>query len=139
MIYGGIFERYPNFPFVVPHTGGALLTVLERLDNGYKLFPDCRKHISRLPSDYARRLFYDTCSFYGPALMMAHQILGPQQLMWGSDDPFISADTAHVDTLALSDADKTLILGKNAARVFTIDGVAACATKRNCGGGDLLP
>lgn len=120
MIYAGIFERYPNFPFVVPHTGGSLLMLLERLDNGYRLFPDCRKHISRLPSEYARQLYYDTCSFYAPALMLAHQTMGPQRLLWGSDDPYIGADTAHVDNLPISHADKQLILGGNAARLFGI-------------------
>jgi len=26
MIYGGVFERYPDFPYIMGHTGGALLT-----------------------------------------------------------------------------------------------------------------
>ncbi len=120
MIYAGIFERYPNFPFIVPHTGGSLLMLLERLDNGYRLFPDCREHISRLPSEYARQLYYDTCSFYEPALMLAHQTMGAQRLLWGSDDPYIGADTTHVDNLPISDHDKQLILGGNAARLFGI-------------------
>lgn len=120
MIYAGLFERYPNFPFVVAHTGGALLTVLERLDNGYRLFPDCREHITRLPSEYAKQLYYDTCSFYEPALMQAHAIVGPDRLLWGADDPFIGADTTHVDTLPLPAAERALILGGNAARLFGI-------------------
>ena len=45
LIYSGVFERYPNFPYIMAHTGGALLMLLQRLDNGYRLFPDCRKHI----------------------------------------------------------------------------------------------
>ena len=44
MIYAGIFERYPDFPFVLAHTGAALIMLMERLDNGYRLFPDCRKY-----------------------------------------------------------------------------------------------
>ena len=40
MIYAGIFERYPDFPFVLAHSGAALIMLLERLDNGFKLeFP----------------------------------------------------------------------------------------------------
>ena len=118
MIYSGIFERYPNFPYIMAHTGGALLMILERLDNGYRLFPDCRAHINRLPSEYAKRLYYDTASFYGPALTMAHGIVGPEHLLWGSDDPFIGADTSHVEALKISAADKKKILGGNAARLL---------------------
>jgi aminocarboxymuconate-semialdehyde decarboxylase len=63
MIYGGVFERYPDFPYVVAHTGAALLMLMERLDSGYRIFPDCRKHITQLPSVYVRRLYFDTCAF----------------------------------------------------------------------------
>lgn len=118
MIYGGVFERYPNFPYILGHTGGALLTILERLDNGYRLFPDCRKHITRLPSEYAKRLYYDTCAFATPPLRMAIESVGVSQLMFGTDDPFIDADAAHVERLALGAADQAAILGGNAARVF---------------------
>lgn len=120
LIYSGIFERYPNFPYILAHTGGALLMVLERLDNGYRLFPDCRKHIGRLPSEYAMRLYYDTCSFFGPALKMAHELVGADHLLWGSDDPFIGSDSAHVENLSISQTDKSKILGANAARLLKL-------------------
>ena len=118
MIYGGLFERYPDFPFIIAHTGGALLMLLGRLDNGYRLFEDCRRHISKLPSEYAKSLFYDTCAFAAPSLMLAHSIVGPERLLWGTDDPFIGSGSEHVDDLPLDDADKAMILGGNAARVF---------------------
>ena len=120
MIYAGIFERYPNFPYIMAHTGGALLMILERLDNGYRLFPDCRAHISRLPSEYAKNLYYDTACFYGPALAMAHAIVGAEHLLWGSDDPYIGADTAHVDSMPIPEVEKTKILGGNAARLLKL-------------------
>jgi aminocarboxymuconate-semialdehyde decarboxylase len=124
LIYSGIFERYPNFPYILAHTGGALLMVLERLDNGYRLFPDCRKHIQRLPSEYAARLYYDTCSFFGPALRMAHELVGAEHLLWGSDDPFIGSDASHVEKLPIPADDRAKILGGNAARLLKLKVVA---------------
>jgi len=118
MIYAGVFERYQDFPFIVAHTGGALLTILQRLDNGYHLFPDCREHISRLPSEFAKKLYYDTCSFSADVIEMAHKLIGPERLLWGSDDPFISGSTAYIDELPLPAHDKELIFGGNAARLF---------------------
>lgn len=120
MIYAGVFARYPDFPFVVAHTGGALLTILERLDNGYRLFPDCREKIDALPSVYAKRLYFDSCSFYGPALKMALEIVGPEHILWGSDDPFIGASAAHIESLDRPENEKRLMLGENAARIFAV-------------------
>ncbi len=125
MIYAGIFERYPNFPYIVAHTGAALLMLLERLDNGYRIFPDCRKDITQLPSVYAKRLYYDTCSYSTEAQMLAHAIVGPDRLMFGTDYPYIGfGDTSHVTKLPISDAEKAAILGGNAARVFGLSGGA---------------
>lgn len=120
MIYGGVFARYPDFPYIMGHTGGALLTIVERLDNGYRLFPDCRKFITKPPSEFARKLYYDTCAFYAPALMMAIESVGTGQLLFGTDDPYIDADASHVERLTIDDSAKTAILGGNAARLFGI-------------------
>lgn len=120
MIYAGIFERYPDFPFVLAHSGAALMMLLERLDNGYRLFPDCRKYINRLPSEYAARLHYDTCAFGEAALMFVIGAVGASQVLLGTDDPFIGSDCAHVQRLPIADADKAAILGGNAAKMFAL-------------------
>lgn len=118
LIYGGVFERYPDFPYIMGHTGGALLMLLARLDNGYKLFPDCREFISKPPSEFARRLYYDTCSFDPESLMLAHRQVGPEHILFGTDDPFIDADTGHVERLPIPDSERKTILGDNAARLL---------------------
>jgi aminocarboxymuconate-semialdehyde decarboxylase len=120
MIYAGIFERYPDFPFVLAHTGAALIMLMERLDNGYRLFPDCRKYIDKLPSEYAKRLYYDTCAFGEQALMFAIGAVGAGQILFGTDDPFIGSDTTHVTRLPVSDSDRAAILGGNAKRIFAL-------------------
>lgn len=118
LIYGGVFERYPNFPYILAHTGGALLMLLERLDNGYRLFPDCRRFITRLPSEYARNIYYDTTAFDRKTLMFAIDVVGHDRILFGTDDPFIGADTAHVDRLEIAEGDRAAIFGGTAARLF---------------------
>ena len=118
LIYSGVFERYPDFPYILAHTGGALIMIMERLDNGYRLFPDCRKYITKLPSEYAKRLYYDTCAFAEAPLMFALGAVGADHLLFGTDDPFIDSDTAHVARLPIEARDKAAILGGNAARLL---------------------
>lgn len=125
LIYGGVFERYPDFPYIMGHTGGALLMLLARLDNGYRLFPDCREFISKPPSEFARNLYYDTCAFDPESLMLAHRQVGAEHILFGTDDPFIDADTGHVERLDISAADKKTILGDNAARLLGLREMAA--------------
>jgi aminocarboxymuconate-semialdehyde decarboxylase len=120
MIYAGIFERYPDFPFVLAHTGAALIMLMERLDNGYRLFPDCRKYIDKLPSEYGKRLYYDSCAFGEKALMFAIDSVGVGQILFGTDDPFIGSDTSHVTRLKIPEADRAAILGGNAAKMFGV-------------------
>lgn len=120
LIYGGVFERYPDFPYIMAHTGGALLILLARLDNGYRLFPDCRRFISKLPSEYAKQLYYDTTSFDPHAIEWALRVAGPEHVLFGTDDPYIDADTKLVDGMNLDGTTKNLILGGNAARLLGI-------------------
>ena len=120
LIYSGVLERHPNLALILAHTGGTLLTLIERLDNGYKIFPACREHISQPPSVYAKQLYYDTASFFDPVLEMALGFAGPQHLLFATDDPYIDADTTHVDRLNISAADKAAILGGNAARLLRL-------------------
>lgn len=119
MIYAGVFERYPNFPYIVAHTGAALLMLMERLDNGYRIFPDCRKDIGKLPSEYCRTLYYDSCAYSVEAQMLAYRTVGPGRMMFGTDYPYIAhGDASHVEQLPVSGEDKAAILGGNAKRVF---------------------
>ncbi|MFD1557317.1 amidohydrolase family protein [Paraburkholderia silviterrae] len=121
MIYAGIFERYPDFPYVVAHTGAAVLMLLERLDNGYRIFPDCRKDINQLPSVYAKRLYYDTCSYGKASLMLALDTVGADHVLFGTDYPFIDTGSEHVDALPISPSDRRKILGENAVRLFGLE------------------
>jgi len=120
MIYAGVFQRHPDFPFIVAHTGNAFLGLLERLDNGFRNYAECREHINRLPSEFAKQLYYDSCSFYTPAIMMAKECVGADRILFGTDYPFIDRGAEHVQELPLSTAEIDGILGSNAARLLKL-------------------
>lgn len=120
MIYAGVFERYPNFPFVVAHTGAAFVDLLERLDNGYRNYADCQKHITRLPSEFAKRFWYDSCSFYPPFIEMVGGIVGWDRILFGTDFPFIDRGADHVEALGIDPQERAGVLGGNAQRLWTL-------------------
>ncbi len=120
MIYAGVFERYPNFPFVVAHTGAAFVDLLERLDNGYRHYADCQQHITRLPSEFAKGFWYDTCSFFPPFIAMVAGIVGWDRVMFGTDFPFVDRGIEHVEALDIDPATRAAVAGGNAQRLWNL-------------------
>jgi aminocarboxymuconate-semialdehyde decarboxylase len=119
MIYGGVFERHPGLRFIVAHTGSAFLGLLERLDHGFQLFHECREHITRPPSTFAREnLHYDTCAFSKSFIEMAIGEIGIDRFLFGTDYPFIIADPSYVEALDLSADQKQKVFGGNATQLF---------------------
>ncbi len=118
LIQAGVFERYPDFPFVVAHTGGGLLDLLNRIERSSKANPDVSGRISKPFSHYVKQFYFDTCTFYEPPLMMAHKYIGGDRLMFGTDYPYVDANAGYVEALPIADADQAAIMGGNAARVF---------------------
>ena len=122
LVYAGVFDRHPNFPFIVPHLGATLPYLMERLDNGYRAYRPNYDYAPHLPSHYYRRLYYDTVSFHKPALACAVMSVGPERLVMGSDYPHVIGDLARAVTsiqeMDVSPADQRNILGGNAQRVF---------------------
>ena len=78
------------------------------------------RDIASLPSVYAKQLYYDTCSFYGPSLKMARDIVGVERLLWGADDPFIGASPSYLDAADFTPQERAMVLGGNAARIFNL-------------------
>jgi aminocarboxymuconate-semialdehyde decarboxylase len=56
---------------------------------------------------------------------MALDFVGPERLLWGTDDPFIGSDAAHVEALGLGAADRARVLGGNAAALLGLAPVRA--------------
>ena len=105
----------------VENEAGWMPFIVQQWDYYYRRFREKKPvPMTKPPSEYAKLLYYDTASFYPPALMMAHGIVGADRLLFGSDDPLIGDDTSIVEGLPLPAVDKAKILGGNAARLFKL-------------------
>ena len=124
MVYAGVFDRHPNFPFIVPHLGATLPYLMERLDNGYRAYRPNYDYAPHLPSHYYRRLYYDTVSFHRPALTCAVMSVGTDRLVMGSDYPHVIGDlqraVASIQELDVPRADQQKILGETARQIFRL-------------------
>lgn len=122
LVFAGVMERYPRVRWVLAHLGGVLPYVAERLDRGFEAFPECRRHIDRRPSTYLKELYYDTVNFDPEALRCALHFAGADHLVAGSDFPHrigsLRSMVESVGRLNVSDADRTAILGGNAAALL---------------------
>jgi len=122
MCFAGMFRDFPDIRWVIGHLGGAIPYLMERLDNGYRDFAECRAHIDALPSTYLKRLHYDTVSFSGPALRMVRDLVGVDHMVMGSDYPHMlgSIDRAvtSIEGLDIPAQDKQAIFSGTALRIL---------------------
>ena len=123
LIYGGVLERHPNLRIVLYHAGGTLPAILGRLDMGYRIVPECRKAIPRLPSSYARQFHFDIIAHSRPMLSHLVKNFGADRFVIGTDYP-LAAGIAHpleeVKALGLAADDEQKILAGNAQRLLRI-------------------
>ncbi len=115
-------HRYPNIKFIVPHLGGPIPMLLNRLDQqGQRDHPG----LAEKPSVTARGIYYDTvCYGSNAAFMCALEAFGADHLVTGSDYPVLQDYEAYKETFAyigrlgLAAADLDKILNHNAQALF---------------------
>ncbi|MCC7103728.1 MAG: amidohydrolase [Chloroflexi bacterium] len=93
LVLSGLTVRYPNVRVIVPHLGGALPYLLERLDYaaaGQRAHNPRALPIEENPSTLVKRLYLDTSSLHPMALRCAADSLGADHLMLGTDFPYLA-------------------------------------------------
>jgi aminocarboxymuconate-semialdehyde decarboxylase len=122
MIFDGFLERYPNLKIIAAHGGGALPYLAGRLDICFDNMPACRERISKRPSSYLKRIYYDSVVFQQESLELAIKVGGADKVLYGSDYPHNIGDMkgclARVD--ALPGAQRDAVRGGNAMRIFRL-------------------
>ena len=123
MILKGMFEKYPNLRLCLSHGGGLLAFNIWRLDHSYGLRPDLKRTIPQKPSEYLRKLYFDTIVHSVSALEYLVKVVGADRIVMGTDYPMAMGDFAtvgRVNELDLQEAERELVLGGNAARALKL-------------------
>src|SRR6266487_2650044 len=124
LIFGGVMERHPGLKIVLPHAGGFLAHYWARMDHAWRARPDCRTVITRAPSSYLKKFYFDTIAFDPDMLRNLIDKFGAAQVLLGTDYPFDMGEEDPVGLInsvpRLKPAEKELIMGRTAARLLKI-------------------
>jgi predicted TIM-barrel fold metal-dependent hydrolase len=135
MIYAGTFDRHPELQVVTVHTGGAVPSLVGRLDFGWRLnfkgvadraeVEPYEQNNELEPSAYLRRnVWADTMGLCARCVRDAIEVYGIDHIVFGTDyGPVPISPREHVDIvlgLGLSSEDEEKILWRNADRLLKL-------------------
>jgi aminocarboxymuconate-semialdehyde decarboxylase len=122
-ILGGVLDRHPELDVVIAHGGGFYPFYAGRMDHAWKVRPEVRRLTADAPSNYLKRLWFDTCVFRSDLIETLVAVAGAERVMLGSDFPFDMGDddpVGLVNRARLSEADREKIRFGNASRLFKL-------------------
>lgn len=102
LMLSGTLDEHPGLLLVIPHLGGVLPYLAQRLID--QSGPGAAQH--DIPTYLRTRTYLDTCSFHQPALRCALDTVGSGRLVLGSDYPFRGPVQRAVDDVATSGIDE---------------------------------
>ena len=125
LVFDGYLETYPGLKICIAHGGGYVPSYVGRFDHPYHLRDDCRVNLTKAPSEYVKKLYFDTVVFTEHQLRYLIETWGADHIVMGTDYPYDMAETdpvGHVDSVQnLSEDDKALVMGANAAALRGIE------------------
>ena len=120
MMLSGVLDRTPALTLVIPHLGGFLPYIAQRLVD-LSGEGDAEHDI---PYYLKNRCIFDSCNFHQPALDLATQMVTAERIMLASDYPFRGSVQRAVDDVAtssLSDTEQAAVMRGNAERLGLAD------------------
>jgi 2,3-dihydroxybenzoate decarboxylase len=125
LVFGGVFDDFPDAKLLLGHMGEGLPYVLWRLDSRWAFHNHHGVELARgKPSEYLRHNLYVTTSGVcdAPPLLCALLALGADRILFGTDYPFEDMATAtnFLRTAPISEADRHKIAGGNAQALLRL-------------------
>lgn len=122
LVFDGLYDRNPDFKFLVPHAGSLIPYFTGRIDYLAQRRPGSNGNLHDAPVGHIKRFYVDTVCDSASALRMCMDLFGIERIMHGTDHPFwpMSAGRAAIDGLDLSPEDRARIEHLNAERFFGI-------------------
>ena len=124
MIFSGLMDECSKLKVCLAHGGGYITAYSGRIDHAHGARADCRRCISEPPTSYLKRMYFDTIVFTHHQLEYLVQQYGAGRIVIGTDYPYDMGMYEPVDFVNqanLSDEDKELIVGANAAKLLNIN------------------
>jgi aminocarboxymuconate-semialdehyde decarboxylase len=115
LVLSGLTTRYPNVKIIVPHLGGTIPFLWQRLVDSLERNPASAVD----PVLALRRLYYDTVNETPAALRCTCETVGASQLLLGTDYPYLLGEkfkrcVTYVQDSGLPQSDVDAILEHNA-------------------------
>jgi len=96
MMFGGVFDRYPDLHVMFAHAGGSFPFTLGRLAHGWAVRPDLVDVNSVAdPRTYVGKFWVDGITHDADALRYLLRVMGPDKVAYGTDYPFPLGDLDH--------------------------------------------
>jgi len=123
MILKGMFEKRKNLRLCLSHGGGLVAYNIWRLDHAFGQRPEFRKSISQKPSEYLKKIYFDTIVYSVAALDYLIRAVGADRVVIGTDYPMAMGDfdpVGKIKELKLSDEARLQVFGANAAKAIKL-------------------
>lgn len=126
LVLSGTLERCPDLRLIVPHAGGSIPYLADRIDLlASRFVPGADERAPAGVKAYFRRLYYDLAISTSPhAVASALQLADPDHMLFGSDFPALPEEDVQSLTQALAENpllkpdDLELIQRDNALQLF---------------------
>jgi aminocarboxymuconate-semialdehyde decarboxylase len=121
LIQDGTLDLFPRLKICAAHGGGYLPSYSSRNDQCLIAFPNLCKPLKKPPTEYLKQLYFDSVLFTPEDMRHLIAVVGPSQVVVGTDYPTLWNRTPVDRILAipgLKDEERISIFGNTAAKLL---------------------